>query len=287
MSPGTADGAGSRQEAARRWLRRLEAREEGTGEGLLIVVAHPDDEVIGVGGQLARLTGVRLLHVTDGAPRNLLDARAAGFDDWQGYAAARRQELLAALRLGGIEATQAEELGMPDQGASLRLVELAETLAARFRGLRPEIVMSHPYEGGHPDHDATAFAVHAACAQQQGGAAPALVEMTSYHQGAGGRAMSEFLHRPGIAVTTLMLDEGERAFKRRLVACFSTQSRVLADFPIDLERFRPAPAYDFTRPPHDGRLYYEQFDWGVDGVRWRAMAGEALAALEMARGPCA
>ena len=289
MSPAAAGAATRREDAARRWLRRLEARENGLGETLLIVAAHPDDEVIGVGGQLARLTGVRLLHVTDGAPRNLLDAKAAGFDDWQGYAAARRQELLAAFRLAGIAATQADELGIPDQSASFRLVELAETLAEKFRALCPEIVLSHPYEGGHPDHDATAFAVRAACAlvKRRGGVAPALIEMTSYRMRGGRRAMSEFLHRPGIEITTVMLGERERAFKRRLIACFSTQHRVLADFPIDLERFRPAPTYDFTRPPHGGGLYYEQFDWGVDGARWRALAGQALAALEIRARPCA
>jgi N-acetylglucosamine malate deacetylase 2 len=202
-----------------------------------------------------------------------------GFDDWQGYAAARRQELLAALRLAGIEASQAHELGIPDQGASFRLVELAQALAAKFRCLRPELVMTLPYEGGHPDHDATAFAVHAACALAQihDGTAPALLEMTSYHMGADGRVMSEFLPYPGIAVTTLPLGERERAFKRRLVACFSSQSRVLADFPVDVERFRPAPAYDFRRPPHERLLHYEQFDWGVDAARWKALAGEALA----------
>ena len=289
MSPGTKGGADGRQDAARRWLRRLEAEEKGLGRSLLIVVAHADDEVIGVGGQLARLSGVRLVHVTDGAPRDLRDARAAGFDDWQDYAAARRHELLAALRLAGIEAAQADGLGLPDQGASFRLVELAEVLAAKFSALRPEMVMTHAYEGGHPDHDATAFAVHAACAlvQRRGGAAPALIEMTGYHMGTGEPVKSEFLHRPDIPVITLVLDDHGRAFKRRLVECFPTQRRALADFPIDVERFRPAPAYDFTRPPHEGRLFYEHFDWGVEGARWRALAGQALAALEIMGRPCA
>jgi N-acetylglucosamine malate deacetylase 2 len=116
------------------------------------------------------LGGGRLLHVTNGAPRNLLDARAAGFVGWQDYAAARRQELLAALRLAGIEATRTVQLGMPDQEASFRLVELAAALAAKFSALRPEVVMTHAYEGGHPDHDATAFAVHTACALVSGAA---------------------------------------------------------------------------------------------------------------------
>jgi LmbE family N-acetylglucosaminyl deacetylase len=289
MSPRAECAADGPQDAARHWLRRLETNAEGVGEGLLIVVAHPDDEVIGIGGQLARLRGVRFLHVTDGAPRNLLDARAAGFDSWRSYAAARRHELLLALRLAAIEASQADQLGMPDQGASFRLVELAESLAGKFSKLRPVAVVTQPYEGGHPDHDATAFAVHAACAlvQRQSGTAPALVEMPGYHMGTGGPVMCAFPDRPGVPVTTLVLGEQERALKRRLIDCFSTQSRMLAQFPIDVERFRPAPAYDFTRPPHERRLFYEHFDWGVDGIGWRALARDALSVLELAGQPWA
>jgi LmbE family N-acetylglucosaminyl deacetylase len=268
---------------ARRWLRGLEAEEKNLGASLLIVAAHPDDEVISTGAQLPRLRGVRLLHVTDGAPRNLRDARAVGFEGWQAYAEARREELLTALALAGIVPGHADQLGIPDQAASLQMVELAETLAGEFKKNGIEIVLTHPYEGGHPDHDATAFAVHAACEliRQRHRRAPAIVELTSYHAGPGGRVMFGFLPRPEVEVTTLVLGEAERALKRRLVDCFSTQKAVLADFPIELERFRPAPAYDFTHPPHEGRLHYEAYDWGMDGVCWRILAREALAALKM------
>ncbi|RAI45095.1 hypothetical protein CH341_05945, partial [Rhodoplanes roseus] len=33
-----------------------------------VIVAHPDDETLGCGGQLARLYGVQVAIVTDGAP---------------------------------------------------------------------------------------------------------------------------------------------------------------------------------------------------------------------------
>ena len=42
-------------------------------------------------------------------------------------------------------------------------------------------------------------------------------------------------------------------------------------FPIAIERFRPAPDYDFTQPPHEGRLFYENYDWGMTSgcfVNW-------------------
>ena len=145
------------------------------------------------------------------------------------------------------------------------------------------MILTHPYEGGHPDHDATAFAVHAACRllRHEGTTPPALVEMTSYHLRAGALTTYEFLPNGEGPVITVRLGMEERFLKRRMVECHATQQQVLDHFPIDIERFRPAPRYDFARPPHPGRLYYEQFDWGLTGARWRALAADALAALRL------
>jgi LmbE family N-acetylglucosaminyl deacetylase len=222
-----------------------------------------------------------IIHVTDGAPRNLLDARALGFATREAYALARREELLAALALAGLDTVALYSLKVADQEASLSLPELTCKLLKIFDELRPAVVVTHPYEGGHPDHDATAFAVHCAThlLQQRHGFSPALIELTSYHNDRGRMVSGQFLQRDEYTITTLPLTDAARAFKRRLFACFTTQKRVLSEFGFECERFRPAPSYDFTQPPHPGTLYYEQFDWGMDGQRWRTLASGALAKL--------
>ncbi len=266
-------------------LERLYTGTEDTGPApaAAVIVAHPDDEVIGVGGRLPRLRGATFIHVTDGAPRNLHDARAAGFATCTAYAHARRAEFQAALALARIPIDRACCLGFADQEASLHLAELVQILTAMLAEQRPELVLTHPYEGGHPDHDATAFAVRTACRllPARGVAPPAVVEMTSYHRGPDGMRVAEFLPGDGGVVSTLVLAEEERRFKRRLFDCYRTQLPVLAAFPIAYERFRAAPRYDFRRPPHSGTLYYEGFDWGMTGERWRRLAAEALGTLEV------
>src|SRR5581483_968566 len=104
------------------WQRQLFA---GGRPAVAIVVAHPDDEVIGAGAQLCRWPQARVLCVTNGAPRNGVDARRAGFLTVPDYAAARREESTRALSLAGISADQFRALNHPDQQASLRLAELS------------------------------------------------------------------------------------------------------------------------------------------------------------------
>jgi hypothetical protein len=74
----------------------------------------------------------------------------------------------------------------------------------------------------------------------------------------------------------MVLSPEERELKRAMIACHASQRAVLALFPSRLERFRAAPNYDFSRPPHMGQLYYDGFDWGISGSEWRA--GARLAA---------
>lgn len=249
----------------------------------LLVAAHPDDEVLGAGAQLPAIPGVNLVHVTDGAPRNLHDARAAGFRTRAAYAAARRAELFQALELADIDPPRCRMLELADQEASFSLRWLTERLAELFLEDRPEVVFSHPYEGGHPDHDATAFAVHAACRliARGGRRPPRIVEFTGYHARGDTMCTGEFLRRAETPILTLPLTENQRALKLRMLGCFITQARTLQNFGTTQERFRVAPRYRFTAPPHPGRLLYEHFDWGMDGARWRGHARTALQELEL------
>jgi LmbE family N-acetylglucosaminyl deacetylase len=238
---------------------------------VLIVAAHPDDETIGAGAQFVNFRNVVVAHVTDGAPRSLGEGRGD-------YARARRAELAAALRAGGAASVDLREIGLVDQEASFHLAGLATRLAELLLELRPEIVLTHPYEGGHPDHDTTAFAVHTALGALER-EAPVLLEFTSYHDRNGSMITGEFLPFEGCDEMALVLTPQVRERKRRMIDCFVTQHEVLANFSVNYERFRTAPHYDFTRPPHAGTLFYERFEWGITGERWRDLAREALNSL--------
>src|SRR5438045_3981695 len=91
---------------------------------VIVVAAHPDDETIGVGGLLPRLHNPVVVHVTDGAPRNPADARAAGCPTREDYARLRREELLAALEIAGIPPEKTRTLNIVDQEASVEMAYL-------------------------------------------------------------------------------------------------------------------------------------------------------------------
>ncbi len=246
----------------------------------MIVVAHPDDETIGMGAQLCRFRDALLLQVTDGAPRDGRDAMAHGYATIADYAFARRVELRAALEAGQAGGVRTEVVGIPDQEACLNLVTLTERILRRLREKAPEVIFVQPYEGGHPDHDAAAFGVAAAARliASDGRSPPAIVEMTAYHADGPRLATGDFLaaDRP---VTTIELGTADRLRKRRMIDCFTSQHDLLAGFATEVERFREAPDCDFLQPPHPGELHYERLGWGITGEIWRRHARGALEAL--------
>ena len=83
-------------------------------------------------------------------------------------------------------------------------------------------------------------------------------------------------------IVRIELSEEDRRLKERMLACFATQQQVLAFFlPPIHESFRPAPAYDFTHPPHEGTLQYEIWGFPITGERWRELAREAIDELDL------
>jgi LmbE family N-acetylglucosaminyl deacetylase len=250
-----------------------------TSRPVVVIAAHPDDETVGAGGLLPQFHHATIVTVTDGAPRQTGDAERAGCGSREEYARLRREELLRALAVAGIPPGRSRALNVVDQEASLEMAYLTMRLVDVLKELRPSAILTHPYEGGHPDHDATAFAVHAACARV--GNPPEVFEFASYHAASGEAPVIEagtFLP-DGEEVETVALSDGAKARKSEMIERYTSQLHMLRHWPLDVERYRAAPVYDFTQAPHQGTLYYEHFDWGVTGDRWRLLAGEALRTL--------
>jgi LmbE family N-acetylglucosaminyl deacetylase len=240
---------------------------------VLIVAAHPDDEVLGAGIWLHRHAEYdrHVLHITDGSPRDMQDARAKGFTTRQDYAQARRNELFAALQMIGIPRGNCHQCDYPDKDAYLHLPELVADVNAWIRELEPSLVVTSAYEGGHPDHDAAAFAVATVRRMLQ---SFRVLEFPLYHADARGQMVTaEFLHAPSSAGEAgLTLLGAERELKSHMVDCFVTQREILRVFSLDCEPLRWSPQYDFAEPPHAGPLLYELWGWGISGSEWRDRA---------------
>ena len=291
--PGTGAGGGPRERDRRR-LRALVARPPALRA--VVLAAHPDDETIGASRVLQALPDPLVVFLTDGAPRDHRFWPAEAGPTRLAYAARRRSEARRALGEAGLPPDRIRWLDVEDQRAAFELVALTEAVAGLLRATRPDVLLTVPYEGGHPDHDAAAFVAQLAVRlpsdhrPRDGGsgveAGPTRIEMTSYHARGGALETGGFLAAgaAGADVLTLALSEDERARKARMVAAYASQQAVLAAFALDRESLRVAPEYDFRAPPHPGPLWYERLGWPLPGARWRALAAAALDALA-ARGP--
>jgi LmbE family N-acetylglucosaminyl deacetylase len=154
--PNLIDQPGTREYAWDSWpaLRQLPTVDPAAWPAVVVVAAHPDDEVLGVGGTISILAAagarVRLVAVTDGEGSH---PRA----DPALVARTRTAETAAALSLlcaPGIGAPGIEviRLGFPDTGLAGREEELAAALGEQCAGFG---VCLAPWEAdAHADHEA-------------------------------------------------------------------------------------------------------------------------------------
>ena len=249
----------------------------------VLVFAHPVDEAIALGARLARFGNALLVHITDGAPTRSADYVAHGFQSLADYRRARWQELEIALQLAGVGGMRRERLDIPDQEASLQLAGLTRRLAEILRATRPQVVFTHPFEGGHPDHDACAFAVHHAAEllRAQSAPIPLLIEAPFYHAGPVGIETGTFLPSEQAAEERIYsLSQAEQDHKKSLLDCFASQRETLAYFSTTEERYRVAPTYNFRRPAHPGSVFYDSHSWGMTSQGFCELAIEAEEALQ-------
>jgi LmbE family N-acetylglucosaminyl deacetylase len=237
------EGSGTPESQWRPWLAeqrwpRLDVDRLLAGDRPWVVLAaHPDDEVLAVGGLLRRVSaaGVRpaLVWATDGEASHP-GSTAITPAELRARRPAESAEALARLEVSytGVR------LGLPDGGVSDQLATLASELAA---AVPAGAVLLAPWRGdGHPDHDACGHAAAAAAAQS----AAVLLEypIWAWHWA---RPADERV--PWGVAECVALDPATVVAKQHAVDAFETQVRDCGPEPADAAVLPPAYLERFAR----------------------------------------
>jgi LmbE family N-acetylglucosaminyl deacetylase len=153
------DQPGTSEKAWDSWpdLRHLPSAAPSTWASVVVVAAHPDDEVLGVGGTMALVAAagvrLRLIAVTDG------EASHPGSDPAV-IGSVRTAESATALDLLGVREAEVIRLRLPDTGLASHEDELSGLLRELCAGFA--VCLAPWEEDAHADHEAAGRAARQA-----------------------------------------------------------------------------------------------------------------------------
>ena len=229
-----------------------------SGAGVLVFAAHQDDEVLGLGLTLARHRRngdrVTVVFTTNGAGGNWKESNAVQ----RAVSAARFKEACDALAVISIDAAEIACLGFPDGGLHRYIPEASEDIATLIRAIAPHTIYVHAMEGGHLDHDVTAFAVQKVSARLL---IEPVFEWAEYNSEApGGQPISDARfasdpYVPDFECAPTRFDRSESTSKEEMLAKYASQAVSIRYYPFRSEILRKArPIHLLPRLAHFTRL---------------------------------
>jgi len=227
----------------------------------LVLIAHPDDEALGCGALLQRMREPIICFATDGAP--LAAKWWQPYGSRENYAATRRTEALRAMQICGVEQVEFlsdREPACVDQELFRQLPRAFAALLALVRRLALQAILTMAYEGGHPDHDSCSVLASALGCELN----LPVWEMPLYSRTHEGEVSLQAFNNPEDTIL-LKPSEEELERKRAMFAAYVSQQLVIEKFNWREERFRAQPAYNYSQPPHPGKLNYELWQWPMTG----------------------
>jgi LmbE family N-acetylglucosaminyl deacetylase len=225
------------------------------GKRILVLVAHPDDEVVACAASIAQAraqgAAVLSLYLTNGclAQDVLWPWQRKHYD---GFVATRRAEAeQAATALGLLPVGWAAR---PARALWRELPQVFAEVQAALTQYRPDQIWVPAYEGGNPDHDAL-NAVGSKLKTRL-----SVLEFAEYNF-FGGKPQSQAFVSPDDTVHVTHLTPDERAAKLAAMKIYASEAGNLSAIGVERESCRPLASYNYAQPPHQGKLWYTRFAW--------------------------
>ncbi len=225
------------------------------GPRILVLIPHPDDEVVGCFAALAhaRAAGHTIfgLYLGHGCV-----AREALWP-WQrgDYATRVNTRMTEAMQVANFMGLRVagENRARPARAIWQELPQVMDEVNAAIRNVQPTHIWVPAYEGGNPDHDA----LNALASTLKG---PQVFEFAEYHLAGGRPHYNAFIHPRGDE-TVLELSLPEQTAKRQALEMYASEQGNIGGLGIRYEALRYLAGYDYAARPYPGKLWYERFQW--------------------------
>lgn len=225
------------------------------GKRILILAPHPDDEVVAacasIGRAQAQGAQIFVHFLTHGciAKETLWPWQRKNYAK---LVSRRRAEAEETARFLNIEIT-----GFQDRPAR----HLWQELDQAYQEIKNTIAKHAidqlwipAYEGGNADHDG----LNALCQKFSG--KMNVLEFAEYNFTAHQTNAQTFPASKGTE-TLFSLSKEEQIKKKKALEIYASEKNNLGYVGLTQECFRPLNAYDYSKPPHDGTLWYARFQW--------------------------
>ena len=225
------------------------------GKQILILIPHPDDEVVACATAIKRAisTGAEVfgLYLTHGCiPRDAMwpwDKK-----NYDKNVAQRQAEAEKAALFLGIE--PAEWSDRPARHLWQNMDHVYEEIQQVIAVRNCDQLWVPAYEGGNPDHDALNAIGQKFTAKLR------VLEFAEYNF-QDDKTNAQTFPKPNGREQTIILTDAERQFKCDALALYKSERANLNYVGVKQESFRRLEDYDYSKPPHEGMLWYTRFQW--------------------------
>lgn len=236
-------------------------------QAVIVLAPHEDDEMLGIGILLQRFCGrVKIIFITDGAPvsgypmkKRMIKSSILNREE---YARIRKEESVLAAKTIGLKESDLIYINSTDSGLSYVLEDACDTLRKIIADFNPGYIFFPAYEGGHPDHDATA-AIAKALSHYDGFREISFFEYALYSSPGGLKIFNDF-HEASSGDIRIIAGHDECNMKKKAVSCYLSQlGGLLGNFSMDRETIRLARFDLIDGSIPTGKTYLERF-YGLD-----------------------
>lgn len=225
------------------------------GSRILVVVPHPDDEVVACAAAIGRAqkNGAKIFayYITNGCiAREILWPWQRKF--YELYVERRRNEAELVAQILNI--TPAGWSFRPARSLWQCLPDVYNEVQKSIKDNKIDQIWVPAYEGGNADHDGL-NAIGNVLSKDI-----SVLEYAEYNY-LGSVTREQEFPKPNGTEQTLLLSPQEQEKKCAALKIYASEKNNLGYVGTKRECFRKIAAYDYNQPPHKGKLWYARFQW--------------------------